>query len=95
MREEAAAAEEAARFLEQVFRVTDPSESRGNAVTARELLDRSVADIANSLADQPRLRGRLLERALALREVHCSDQVDKIEEVRELLAQLDPASIKG
>ncbi len=59
-REEAAAAEEAARFLEQVFRVADPGESRGNAVTARELLDRAVADIDAGLSGQPRLQGRLL-----------------------------------
>lgn len=55
-----AAAERTASFLESVFRVADPSESRGEAVTARELLDRAVADIDAQLADQPQVRGRLL-----------------------------------
>ncbi|MDO9695212.1 MAG: serine/threonine-protein kinase [Candidatus Latescibacteria bacterium] len=55
-----AAAERTASFLESVFRVADPSESRGEAVTARELLDRAVADIDSQLADQPQVRGRLL-----------------------------------
>lgn len=59
-REEAVAAEEAVSFLEQVFGVTDPSESRGNDVTARELLDRAVIKIADGLESQPQLQGRLL-----------------------------------
>lgn len=57
---EAAAAERAAGFLEQVFRVADPSESRGAEVTARELLDRAVATIDEELGAEARLRGRLL-----------------------------------
>ncbi len=59
-RADAAAAEQVAGFLEKVFRVTEPGESRGNAVTARELLDQAVATIATELDDQPRVRGRLL-----------------------------------
>jgi eukaryotic-like serine/threonine-protein kinase len=55
-----AAAERTAVFLESVFRVADPSESRGDAVTARELLDHAVADIDSQLVDQPQVRGRLL-----------------------------------
>jgi eukaryotic-like serine/threonine-protein kinase len=59
-RDEAATAEQTARFLESVFRVADPGESRGSAVTARELLDNAVADIDTQLVDQPQVRGRLL-----------------------------------
>ena len=59
-RADAAAAEQVAGFLEKVFRVAEPGESRGNAVTARELLDQAVASIAAELDDQPRVRGRLL-----------------------------------
>jgi len=59
-RQEAATAEETARFLESVFRVADPGENRGNAVTARELLDAAVADVDTQLVGQPRVKGRLL-----------------------------------
>ena len=45
-RSEAAAAEQVAGFLETVFRVANPGESRGNAVTARELLDHAAHRIA-------------------------------------------------
>jgi tetratricopeptide (TPR) repeat protein len=57
---EAATAEKTAAFLESVFHVSDPGESRGSEVTARELLDHAVADIDTQLVDQPRVRGRLL-----------------------------------
>jgi serine/threonine protein kinase/tetratricopeptide (TPR) repeat protein len=59
-RAETATAEKTAAFLESVFRVSDPGESRGSAVTARELLDHAVADVDTQLVDQPRVRGRLL-----------------------------------
>ncbi len=59
-RAEAATAEKTSAFLESVFHVSDPGESRGSAVTARELLDHAVADIDTQLVDQPRVRGRLL-----------------------------------
>ncbi len=59
-RAEAATSEKTASFLESVFHVTDPGESGGSAVTARELLDHAVADIDTQLTDQPRVRGRLL-----------------------------------
>jgi eukaryotic-like serine/threonine-protein kinase len=59
-RQDAAAADRTVKFLESVFKVTDPGESRGNAVTARELLDHAVADVDTQLTDQPRLKGRLL-----------------------------------
>ncbi|HPF35474.1 MAG TPA: serine/threonine-protein kinase [Candidatus Krumholzibacteria bacterium] len=59
-RADAAAAEQTAAFLEKVFRVSEPGEARGNAVTARELLDQAVASIGADLDDQPRLQGRLL-----------------------------------
>ena len=59
-RAEAVTAEKTAGFLESVFHVSDPGESRGNAVTARELLDHAVADIDTQLVDQPQVKGRLL-----------------------------------
>jgi eukaryotic-like serine/threonine-protein kinase len=57
---EAAAAEAVSTFLTHVFEVSDPGETRGNSVTARELLDKAATDVDRSLADQPELRGRML-----------------------------------
>lgn len=59
-RTEAGTAEKVAGFLETVFQVADPGESRGNAVTARELLDRATATIDDELAAEPAVQGRLL-----------------------------------
>ena len=47
-------------FLQGVFEVSDPSESRGNAVTARELLDRAAERIEDELAAEPLLKARMM-----------------------------------
>jgi len=46
-------------FLVSVFEISDPENARGEAVTARELLDRGSERIARSLADDPELRGEI------------------------------------
>jgi eukaryotic-like serine/threonine-protein kinase len=56
---EAHRAERVATFLSDVFRAPDPSRSRGEEVSARELLDRSRERITSELADDPLLRQRL------------------------------------
>jgi eukaryotic-like serine/threonine-protein kinase len=67
-------AERVASFLQELFRVADPSESRGSTVTARELLDRGAAQLEAELGSEPEVRARLLRtvggvyRALGLRE---------------------------
>jgi eukaryotic-like serine/threonine-protein kinase len=55
---EAAAAEAVSTFLTHIFQA--PNEARGNAVTARELLDKAAADVDRTLADQPELKARML-----------------------------------
>jgi tetratricopeptide (TPR) repeat protein len=42
-----------------IFKVSDPSEARGNTITARELLDVGAADIQTELADQPVIQATL------------------------------------
>ncbi len=42
-----------------IFKVSDPSESRGNTITARELLDVGAADIQTELSDQPVIQATL------------------------------------
>lgn len=58
--EQAATAERVSSFMEGLFTVSDPGESRGNTITARELLDRGVSDIRDELTDEPAVRARLL-----------------------------------
>jgi tetratricopeptide (TPR) repeat protein len=58
---EAATAQQTADFLVNLFQVADPSEARGNSITAREILDRGALRIDRDLADQPRVRAGLLE----------------------------------
>jgi serine/threonine protein kinase len=57
---EAAAAKEVSDFLIGLFKVSDPSEARGNSITAREILDKGGKQIENSLAGQPAVQARLM-----------------------------------
>ncbi|MCP3962227.1 MAG: protein kinase [bacterium] len=57
---EAAAARQVSAFLEDLFEVVDPSEARGNSITARAILDRGARRIEDELADQPEIQARLM-----------------------------------
>ena len=57
---EAAAATQVTDFLVSLFRVSDPNEARGAALTAREVLDRGAERLNGELVDQPELRSRLM-----------------------------------
>lgn len=54
-------------FLKSLFVVSDPSEARGNTITAREVLDRGARQIATQLKDEPLVRADL---ATTLGEVY-------------------------
>jgi len=56
---EAARAERIARFLTQMFEAPRPSENRGEALQASELLDRGRDRLATELVDQPLMRAQL------------------------------------
>jgi serine/threonine protein kinase/Tfp pilus assembly protein PilF len=58
--QEAEAARQVSDFLVDLFQVSDPGEARGNAVTARELLDKAAQRIEVELADQPLVQARLM-----------------------------------
>src|SRR5262249_28230019 len=60
-RREAEASKRVADFMTHMFEVTDPSESRGNAVTARELLDKASAEIEKGLGQDPQVQARLMQ----------------------------------
>jgi eukaryotic-like serine/threonine-protein kinase len=58
---EASAARQVSDFLVGLFAVSDPSEARGNSLTAREVLDNGVGRIEKDLTDQPEIQARLME----------------------------------
>jgi len=47
-------------FMTNMFRVSDPSQARGNSVTAREILDKASADIDTGLAKDPELQAQMM-----------------------------------
>lgn len=57
---EAEAAGRVADFLVGTFKVSDPDQSRGNQVTAREILDKGARQIETGLAGQPALQARMM-----------------------------------
>ena len=53
-------AERTSQFVVSLFSVNDPSEARGDSITAREILDRGVAQIQTQLRNEPQVRAELL-----------------------------------
>jgi non-specific serine/threonine protein kinase/serine/threonine-protein kinase len=53
-------ADRIAAFMTSMFRVSNPSEARGNSVTAREILDKASQQIGAGLNNDPELRARLM-----------------------------------
>jgi len=47
-------------FMTDMFKVSDPSEARGNSVTARSILDKASLQIGSGLKDDPELQARLM-----------------------------------
>ena len=60
-REDAATAERVSAFLVGLFKVADPREARGNAVTAREMLDSGATKVEKELSAQPLVQARLMQ----------------------------------
>jgi serine/threonine-protein kinase len=47
-------------FMTRMFKVSDPSEARGNSVTAREILDKASKDVATGLAKDPEAQAEMM-----------------------------------
>jgi tetratricopeptide (TPR) repeat protein len=58
---DAETAKQTTNFLIDLFRISDPSEARGNAVTAREVLDKGAARIERELKTQPAIQATLMD----------------------------------
>lgn len=54
-------ADRIAAFMASMFRVSDPSEARGNTITAREILDKASKDIGMGLAKDPELQAQMMD----------------------------------
>lgn len=46
-------------FVRSLFEVSDPSEARGQSITAREILDKGAREISSGLKDEPAVRAEL------------------------------------
>ncbi len=57
---EAETSSQVSEFLVKLFDVSDPSESRGNTVTAREILDAGAERVQRDLVDQPATRATMM-----------------------------------
>jgi serine/threonine protein kinase/tetratricopeptide (TPR) repeat protein len=57
---EAESARQVSEFLVGLFRVSEPGENRGSAITAREILDAGVARVRLDLAGQPATRATMM-----------------------------------
>jgi non-specific serine/threonine protein kinase/serine/threonine-protein kinase len=53
-------ADRISQFMTKMFKVSNPSQARGNAVTAREILDKASADIDAGLKDDPELQAKMM-----------------------------------
>jgi tetratricopeptide (TPR) repeat protein len=58
---EAETAKQTTTFLVDLFKVSDPSEARGNSVTAREMLDKGAARVERELAKEPAIQATLMD----------------------------------
>lgn len=54
-------ADRVAQFMTNMFKVSNPSESRGNTITAREILDKASREIDSGLAKDPQLQAKMMD----------------------------------
>ncbi|HET9166691.1 MAG TPA: serine/threonine-protein kinase, partial [Candidatus Angelobacter sp.] len=47
-------------FMTGMFKVSDPSEARGNSITAREILDKAAKDVDSGLSRDPELQAQMM-----------------------------------
>jgi serine/threonine protein kinase/Flp pilus assembly protein TadD len=59
--QQAETSEQVSEFLVSLFRVPDPAQSKGETVTAREILDQGATAIDYELRDKPAIRTRLMD----------------------------------
>ncbi len=90
-------AQRTTEFLKSLFQVSDPGEARGNSVTAREILDRGVEQIGQTLGEEPTVKAELL---LTMGEVYnglglYTTSVSLLKDSREIAGQDVGGWIRG
>jgi non-specific serine/threonine protein kinase/serine/threonine-protein kinase len=53
-------ADRVTKFMTEMFKVSNPSEARGNDIRAREILDKASGEIETGLAKDPELQARMM-----------------------------------
>jgi serine/threonine protein kinase len=53
-------ADRIADFMTNMFKVSDPSQARGNSITAREILDKAAKDVDSGLTRDPELQAYMM-----------------------------------
>ena len=93
-------AEETVSFFLDLFRLADPGETKGNAITAREVLDRGAQRVRTQLNNQPEVQASMME---AIARVYQNLGLDRraeplwrsaLETRRRLHGEHDPAYAK-
>ncbi len=54
-------ADRISQFMTHMFQISDPSEARGNSVTAREILDQASKDIDSGLEHDPEMQAQMMD----------------------------------
>jgi non-specific serine/threonine protein kinase/serine/threonine-protein kinase len=54
-------ADRVTEFMSGMFKVSDPSEARGNSITAREILDTASRNVQSGLAQDPELQAQMMD----------------------------------
>jgi len=54
-------ADRIAHFMTDMFSVADPSQSRGNSITAREILDKASLQVEKGLAKDPEMQSQMMQ----------------------------------
>jgi non-specific serine/threonine protein kinase/serine/threonine-protein kinase len=66
-------------FMTSMFKVSDPSEARGNSVTAREILDKASNDIQAGMSKDPELQAKMMyTMAVTYRSLGLNSQAEPL-----------------
>jgi eukaryotic-like serine/threonine-protein kinase len=90
-----------ADFMTQMFMVSDPSEARGNTVTARAILDKASNEIKTGLAKDPEVQSELMftmartYASLGLYSLAHGLSATALENRRHLLGPNDPKTLES